>query len=408
MYKLSFILWLLPIFGMGQNLETGVEGKFQASKQEVLSRDFDPPGPYEDLILDLLRFIRAEQTRESEDFTLGGFPSFREYQGRKGVFKKDDNVFFTALVLMTIRDHYDRFNTSQKMVADSILRDGLPSFSHFMNRKGRPTYNFWPTNPPVIFPDGGWLNLFNRPRALPDDLDATSISLLALEVPDSVASGVHDLMQLYSNNGRWALKKTFPEYDTLKVYSTWFGEKIPVDMDASVVCNILNMVNRYQLKLSAVDSSSIHFLARVIHNRHHLSDPLKISPYYGTSALVLYHYARLMENASYPALDSLKPVLIKDALEEYEKAPGTLEKIILRTALQRWGVAAPADSIIISDLQKDIGDAPFVFFIANMGVIFPDGLGHRLATGNAGRFNYYCPAYNYALLLENMMTNVKE
>lgn len=381
MYKILLFLLLFPFFGMGQ------------------------PG---DIVLELLQHIRREQSTGGRDFTAGGFPSFREYQGRKGIYKNDDNVFFTGLVLMTLREHYPSFSPQQQLLADSIIRDALPSFHHFRNLQGRQTFNFWPTDPPVIFPDGGWLNLFNRPRALPDDLDATSISLLALDVPDSVASSVHQVMQEFSNNGRWELKKTFPEYDTMEVYSTWFGKKIPVDMDASVVCNILNMVNRYQLELSGVDSASISFLARIIRNRHHQSHPVKVSPYYGTTALILYHYSRLMEHAAYPVLEELKPQLINDALGEYNKATTLPEKIILRTALHRWGTEAPEDTIMLSDLEKDLGDAPFVFFIANMGAIFPEGIAHRVATGNAGRFNYYCPAYNYTLMLENLMSYRKQ
>ncbi len=359
------------------------------------------PFPHEQL----LRHLLLLQSKEAGEFEEGGFASYREYQLNIGRFKNDNNSFYTGLILMTLRDLYPEFSDAGKKLADSIIRLAIPSFQRFKNQKGRPTFNFWSTNPPRIFPNGGWLNWFDKPRALPDDMDCTSISTLALARPDSVAQTVHGLMQAFVNDGVKKLMPTFDEVEDLPVYSTWFGVKMPVEFDAPVICNVLTMVYHYSLPLTRADSASIEYLTTIIRKRYHLSDPMKVSPNYASPSIILYHYSRLMNKGKIESLEELKPVLIHDADSLYKISENLVEKSMLSTALMRWGVEPPKDTVEIkSGLINAVHEQPFVFFIANLGIAFPDGWKHRIASGKAGRFHYYCPAWDITLLLENIIT----
>lgn len=353
----------------------------------------------------LMRSLRDLQVREDGPFVKGGFGSFREYQLKPGTYKRDKNVFYTGLILMTLREIYPSLAHSSKLIADSIIADAIPSFQQFKNQKGRPTFNFWSTNPPQIFPEGGFLNFYNKSRALPDDMDCTSISTIALNREDSIAAKVHHLMQGFTNDGKNRLMPTFPEVQHLPVYSTWFGIKMAVELDAPVICNVLTMVHHYQLPLTRADSASIQYLSTIIEKRYHLSEPIKVSPNYASTAVILYHYSRLMNTAKIPSLEKLKPILVHDADSLYRVSENIVEKMMLSTALHRWNAQPSIDTIEINgSLENAIRNSRFIFFIANLGTGFPDGWKHELASGRAGRFNYYCPAYDIVLVLENLVS----
>jgi hypothetical protein len=56
-------------------------------------------------------------------------------------------------------------------LVEQISLNAKPSFAKFKNQKGRDTYNFWPTDNPMIFPNAGWMNIFNKSQSLPDDME---------------------------------------------------------------------------------------------------------------------------------------------------------------------------------------------------------------------------------------------
>src|SRR4051794_25831331 len=142
------------------------------------------------LIEQMLLRIAAIQQNHEKDFPAGMIPTYRTPQKRTALVKNDDNIFFTGLVVFTLRYLYPYLNQSAQTICDSIFARALPLYDRHRNRKGRFTYNYWQTARPVIFPHGGLLNLFNRSQALPDDMDVTSIVLLAASAPDSTVAGV--------------------------------------------------------------------------------------------------------------------------------------------------------------------------------------------------------------------------
>jgi len=208
----------------------------------------------------------------------------------------------------------------------------------------------------------------------------------------------------YANKKYSRIKSTYKNYRDIGAYSTWFGEKMPVDFDICVLANVLYMVNSYDLPYSSADSASLDLICEMVRKKQHLKAPSYISPYYDRSPVILYHLSRLMSSRHIPQLEVLKPQLVDEALKCYKKSHGVLDKIILSTALYRWGQQPPVETIKLkTDLFTFSETSDFVFFVANMAVVFPNPLNSVVGKSAIAKYYYRCPAYNNVLLLENMI-----
>jgi hypothetical protein len=352
----------------------------------------------------LLLRIAALQPKEDGVFPKGIFPAYRTYALNKDRQKADVNIFFTGLISFTLQKINKELTPYQQRISQSIITAANQNSGKFKNRKGRDTYNFWATDTPQIFPNAGWLNLFNKQQALPDDLDDTVIMLLALNAADSTAQNIHVLMQQFTNTGNKQVNNTFKNYRNLGAYSTWFGKKMPVDFDVSVLSNVLYFVQAYQLKWTSADSASLKLLENVIREKKHLTDPAYISTHYSSSAIILYHISRLMQLKPIPSLELYKESLINDTQTLLFGSTNFLEQVLLQTSLLRWGVQPAAIKIEHSEgLEQLIESEDFSFFIANMASMLPDRYKKAAGAAGVGKFYYYCPAYNNLLLLENLI-----
>ncbi len=353
------------------------------------------------LMYHLLQRIDQLQVKHDGVFPKGSFPSYRRYALNKNRQKADVNAFFTGLIGFTLRDIKPYLTPLQQQLANSIVERTLPVYNKFRNQKGRPTFSFWPTDTPVIFPNAGWTNRFDKGQALPDDLDDTSILLLALQAADSTVVLAHNIMQSFANTGTKKIRNTFKQYRTIGAYSTWFGKKMPVDFDVCVLSNVLYLVQAYHLKWTAADSASVSLIAKMLEERKYLSAATYVSPHYNRMPVILYHLSRLMSVKPIAILEKYKPQLIADAKKAIGYPGGFLDKVLLSTALLRWGTEPPA--IILhqtTSLHDLIEDESFSFFIANIAAMLPNPLKEWMGKTGAGKFYYYCPAYNNLLVLE--------
>lgn len=360
------------------------------------------------IVTQLLQRIEQLQVKENGIFPKGHFPSYRTYALNQDRQKADINPFFTGLIVFTLERLKDQLTTYQQKLVEQISSNAKPSFAKFKNRKGRDTYNFWPTDTAKIFPNSGWMNLFNKSQSLPDDLDDTVMILMALNADKITASAVHALMQEYVNGSISKIKNTFPSISNLPAYSVWFGKKMPVDFDISVLSNVLYFVYEYKLPLTKADSSSIQVIVNILEEKKHLTDPSFISPHYGSSEIILYHLSRLMALKPIPELEKFKPILIQQAQELRQKKQPLLNQVLLSSSLLRWGVKPSIIKIQNNqNLIEIIEDESFSFFIANMASMLPNQLKKTITASALGKFYYYCPAYNNVLLLENIILSQK-
>jgi len=355
------------------------------------------------IITQLLHRIDQLQSKQSGVFPRGIFPSYRLYALNKDREKADVNGFFTGLIAFTLQDIKPQLSKEQQRQAQQIITNTLPVYEKFQNQKGRSTYNFWQTDTPRIFPNAGWLNVFDKSQALPDDLDDTVIMLLALDAPDSTAKKIHALMQGFTNNGEKQVHNTFKGYRNIGAYSTWFGKKMPVDFDVCVLANILYFVQRYNLEWTAADSASLQLIEKVLSEKKHITDAPYVSPHYSKLPNILYHLSRLMSVKPIPSLEKYRAQLIDDAKNAFTLENSFMDEVILSTSLLRWGVAPPEGKVReAGSLEELVEDGRFSFFIANMASMLPDPLKQWMGGAGVGKFYYDCPAYNNVLVLENL------
>ena len=339
-------------------------------------------------------------------FPPGIFPSTRVYAYNKNNSKNDPNVFFTGLIVLTLKKYEKHCTPFQQGMIQQIVKDGLSSVGLFKNKSGRDTYNFWRTDTPQIFPNAGWLNTFDKSQSLPDDFDDTVILLWAAEVERARASVIHDTMQMYANTKEKTVKNSLAPFKNLPAYSTWFGKKMPIDFDMAVLCNVLSFVNAYDLQWTASDSASLQLITTAIQNNWHVNKASFIAPHYAKPAVIMYHIARLINagnQQNIQTLIALKPALLTQTDSLIAISMDPLEKVLLSTARVHFGGTHTADANATPQIhdQAAIEQSKYPFFIANMASMLPNPVKRPLSKLAFAKFEYRCPAYNLALLWEN-------
>lgn len=349
----------------------------------------------------LLTKIQALQQTNTE-FPPGIFPSTRVYAYNKNNIKNDPNVFFTGLIVLTLKKYQKLCTPFQQVIINQIAKDALSQVGLFKNKQGRDTYNFWRTDTPQIFPNAGWLNKFDKSQSLPDDFDDTVILLWAQEVSRERASAIHDTMQLFANTKGKTVHNTLKAFETLPAYSTWFGKKMPIDFDMAVLCNVLSFVNAYDLKWTASDSASLQLITTAINNNWHVTKADFIAPHYAKPAVIIYHIARLISagnQQNIQTLIALKPTLLHQTDSLIAISTDPLENVLLSSARVQFGGITNITSHTPD--QATIEQSKYPFFIANMASMLPNPVKRPLSKLAFAKFEYRCPAYNLALLWEN-------
>ncbi len=352
----------------------------------------------------LLHRIADQQINKDDYFLTGIFPSYISNNETFHATKKDNNIFFNTLISYTLIDIKDGVSKDNQILIDAILAKAKPIYPKFQNSNGRNTYNFWRTDTTFKYPYTDVINPFLKDITLPDDMDDTVLSLLALDADDSTAEAAHQLMQSFTNNDSSKLRSVIKMYRQYPAYSTWFGKKFPVVFDVSVLCNLLGFVQHYNLAWTKADSASLDVIVKTIENNYHISQPEYASPYYPKTSLILYHIARLMNVKYISQLEALKVKLVTDAVSEFAHSGNILEKVILSNAILKWGYLPPEIQLPETgtvEAQIELND--FAFFMGNIPSYFPNTIRRFATNKKIGLFYHHCPAYNDALLLEYLL-----
>ena len=347
----------------------------------------------------ILNLISNLQYKDSTDVLNGSFPSYRKYYFSSKL-KQEDNVFFTSLVLFNIGQFASQMHPDELAILEKAKSNALLNIDRFKNQNNHLTYNFWPRNPPQIFPNGGWLNLMNKNAALADDIDDCAITLLALGVNESTAKA----MQSKFGNYRVGLikpnKSFYKAFKNRPVYSTWLGTKMPKDVDLSVLTNVLLMHTIAKIPLNATDSASLDLIVDLVKANKHIDDPTYVSQHYANSTTILYHVARLAYYSDYPSLLALKPILLEQALALSKQARMPLEQVLLNTTVLRLGgkINFPFE---VNETSLKANNYPY--FVANIASVLNNPFKRIVNRSNIVRFDYYSYAFNLSLLYENLM-----
>jgi hypothetical protein len=352
----------------------------------------------------LLNDIYKEQVSVNADFKKGSFPSFRQY-GWGWKLKKDPNIFFTSLIVYTLNQIKPKLIVSQQAKVEQITKNALEAFPFYKNKKGRNSYNFWETNPPILFPNSLFLSHLSKKKALADDPDDTVFPIMVQPNSDSILRQVHDLLRTSSNGFEGKhIKNTFKRYRNFKAHSAWFGKKMPIEFDFSLQCNTLLFLIEKKLTWNDHDSATLALLIEMVKNKEYLKHPAYISPYYQKTAVIFYHLSRLMSKANIPALEALKPTLIVEAKKLSQEKCSPLEKILINTSLLRWGEKGniPKKEIVHWKDEK------FAFYTVRLMTYWAEPWKSLLMkTGGLLKYNWYCEAYNQTLCLENLILQLE-
>ena len=349
-----------------------------------------------------VRYIlqRIAYQQATNKTTSGNFPSFISNNISTGAKQQDDNVFFAALINYLLQQNSSSFTLSERLLIDSIRQRTQTVYPHFKNRTGRLTYNFWRTDTAGSFPYTKWIRKVKKNTSLPDDMDDTVLSLMAQNADSAMAAEAHGIMQGYINKGKNS-KTIERKYRSYKAYSVWYGKQFPPVSDVCVLSNVLSFAEQYHLTWTRADSASLQVIVQAIKSSDYVNQPLYVSPYYGNTSIILYHLARLMENNRIPELDSLKTVLIVCAVKQWNATNDLLQKIILSTAIMKWGYTAPAlDLPAAEQTVRLIEKSSLPFFVGNIPSCFPQFYKHLFTQKQWLLFYHYCPAFNDALLIE--------
>lgn len=284
--------------------------------------------------------------------------SLRKDRGEK--FRKDNNMFFLANAQYILPDSFPQ---SCSVYAPYLHPD-------------RPTVNFYVKQPGAQFPGHPFLSKHDKFRVA-DDLDCTALWLLACRQPDSLAREVHQLMGDFAAGPNRPARHAPRTVRRWKCYNTWFAERMPLELDACVVANVLSFVAEYDLEPTVHDSASIRFLKWTLQSGYLERKPQRISPSYRRLPVILYHYARVEE--VWPGLftqdeRALLRYLAQQCLLNEEL--NFFDRCILNTSIAQWGGVGlhPVPEKLPENWEGEAED--FAYFHAHLTSTLPPFLAH--------------------------------
>lgn len=329
----------------------------------------------------------------------GLFPSVRSNRWL-GYRRSDTNVFFTAITVFTLQQLRRQVAPETQRLIDHIRERAVGAYPAFQNKDGLNTYNFWPTRPSRHFPNGYLFHRFDHFR-IPDDIDDTAMVYLTANPSPEIQRWLKSKLGQHANGSQpQRIQNTYPEYRTLRAYSTWFGKHMGVDFDACALSNVLYCIYQYDLPRDQHDTDSLTYLRSIVESGKYVAEPFRCAPHYARPSLIIYHLARLIGAFPIPELAPIRPRLIADAHEELAKATNRIEQMMLATALMRLGESAPAVSL--DNLEPDLN--AFHFFIAGLLTAYEQPLLRRFADQLIVQMRWQCEAHSLALVVEYVIT----
>lgn len=341
-----------------------------------------------------LRKIAQLQSNEDLYYRRGLFPSQRVYAPLKWS-SQDDNIFFTSLVIFTLQQLKNQLNKDDQKMVNEITKTACASYPYYRNQQGWNTYNFWQTNPRKHFPNSF---IFSRLKhfALPDDADVTSLIYLTQKQNPQDVPWFKDKLATHTNLFAQRIGNTLPQFRGLKAYSTWMGEKMFIEFDFCVLCNLMYFIYCNKLELNEHDADTIVYLSTVIRTDLHLTHPFQISHSYPNSSVIIYHFGRLVSSFQIQHLDEQKDKIIRDIQYIYPRVT-FMEKIILNSTLMKLGVN-PLSLKFPINIKEEMAD--FFFFHAGMFTAYENSVARFLAPSDFFHLKFRCEAYYQVLILE--------
>lgn len=343
---------------------------------------------------EVLLQIDSMQLRHHSFYDPGLFPSQRTWNLSKDNFE-DNTIFFTASIVQTLSELRPLMDLESRVLADSMMSRAKLNYIKYRSREGEPTFNFWQTiEPDLPFPNGSKL-ISNSKMRLPDDLD-TSVILAMSSGDDKLKAKLRAKMTAYATreNRSESELATLDKYESSEAYEVWFAKKMPQTFDICVISNALLFVFAEGDQLNKVDLASIQLLKRMIKADDHFNQVDDISHHTTSTAVILYHVARLLDADHQGLLKDIEPKVVSDLIKELKVCDTEMEKMLILSSLSRLR-GTSYGNVNYSKINNEMDD--FAFFsvkplLGRPELDFLDGL--------IPTISWTCEAYNRTLYLE--------
>lgn len=346
----------------------------------------------------IIMSIADLQAKGDTHFTDGLFPSYRKNKFLRYV-RPDNNIFYSATIVFILNEFYRFLSPNSRALVDQITAKVTKNYSHFQNKDGLETYNFWQTKPSAHFPNGYLFKHFEHFR-IPDDIDDTALIYLTKPYSIEQTRWLKDKLKLHANLHKKIIKNTFDHYKNLKVYSTWFGKNMPIEFDVCALCNLMCLLEKSQLPYNEYDIDTYQFLREVLLREEFIKFPFRISHNYASSAIIIYHYARLIGTYEPKLLEGGKEILIEKATQLLQRSENAMEQLILETALLKL---SKSDKFLLQNSNKKSTFTPLRYFIAGLLSSYENSIIYYFSSSPITQMTWHCEAHELALRLENQL-----
>lgn len=308
----------------------------------------------------------------------------------------DTTIFFSAIICFTLQTIRGKLSSEHTSLIDRICGKVIKNYPDFQNKDGLKTYNFWKTKPSRHFPNGNIFHRFEHFR-IPDDIDDTAFVYLTTTPSPDELSWLKQKLQWHANGSKQWIKNTYPEYRSLKAYSTWFGKNMYIEFDVSVLCNMLYCILKYELPLNKNDQDSIQYIRSVIETDRYVTEPFRCAHQYPRTSLIIYHVCRLIAAFDPVGLKDVKDKLKRDTGNLLRETVNPMDKVILSTSLMRLGIKTKR--IAVENFTYKDFDG-FYFFIAGLLTAYENSLLYRFSDSPLFHMHWICEAHCWTLLAE--------
>jgi hypothetical protein len=332
---------------------------------------------------ELLKKVLKFQSEGDGSFCKGEFPCFRVNKFFNYT-RSDTNVFGTLSVIFILKEYKSFFTKEDLSVIDEGSQMAISNLSKYQNKDGLGTYNFWQTKPSRHFPNGIVFKYFKHFK-LPDDVDDTALAYI-------VAGG--DIV--------WLKSKLQNHIGEDLIYSTWFGQNMPIEHDVCTLCNLMYLLLGTDIPLNKYDEATLTHLKEVALTKQFLENPFWISRHYASSPHIIYYYARLLGRYVLEGWNDVRRVLLDAIPVLFRKEKSYLNKVILQTAWLKLTSDRSNEILNWDALEfKDKEDEAFFSFIGAPFAPLNGKVFNFLASKRIFQIGWKCRAHEKALLLEN-------
>lgn len=344
---------------------------------------------------ELIHKVQSLQVHQDEFYDDGLFRSQRNWSFFHGTLE-DNTIFFTASIVSTLKMNEGLMIPESKKVSELIASKANPTWQKYKSRNGEPTFNFWQTaNPDLPFPNANSL-ISNRRGRLPDDFNTTILVLLSRAQSDSLDRALRQRMISYSaREDRSEVKLLTPKkYASSKAYEVWFGKNMPQTFDICVMSNIMYYVINRDFVVSEYDKATLALINEMILSKDFIYRTKDIAHHTSSSAVVLYHVARLLSVDIQGFLDPIRQLVIDELNKLSKSIENEVEKAMALSSLYRLG-QRPTIEINFAKFEEDVDE--FKFFEVNPSNI-STGKGRLLPS-----IYWKCEAYSWVLGMEYVL-----